>query len=158
MQGWVAQVVVAAVCGGKRAMVPFIQQGVLNGGYGCHFVVPFWKFEPRIYLLQISYLPNWDVFFFSCLACSLILETLHKTYLRECFCITPGVSLSTVLFDQPETWKRHSSQARGRIFDAVMCMPCYAELWFARKYVKGMKRGRAMWKGENAQGEKSGAN
>lgn len=41
MQGWVAQVVVAAVCGGKRAMVPFIQQGVLNGGYGCHFVVPF---------------------------------------------------------------------------------------------------------------------
>lgn len=97
-------------------------------------------------------------FLFSCLACSLILETLHKTYLRERFCITPGVSLSTVLFDQPETWKRHSSQARGRIFDAVMCMPCYAELWFARKYVKGMKRGRAMWKGENARGEKSGAN
>lgn len=159
MQGWVAQVVVAAVCGGKRAMVPFIQQGVLNGGYGCHFVVPFFgNLSPEFICCKSHICQIGMYFLFSCLACSLILETLHKTYLRERFCITPGVSLSTVLFDQPETWKRHSSQARGRIFDAVMCMPCYAELWFTRKYVKGMKRGRAMWKGENAQGEKSGAN
>lgn len=65
MQGWVAQVVVAAVCGGKRAMVPFIQQGVLNGGYGCHFVVPFLEiWAQNLFVANLIFAKLGYIFFF----------------------------------------------------------------------------------------------